>query len=121
MQRERIHFASKRGYRGEIAIDPSEGTILRLQEKVDMSEFVPMNRDEILIDYGPVKIGGKTYFCPVTSISIARGRSIVSLKAWDQSFLSYGPYSTKLNDMRFSDYHVFRSEMRILPGSKSAQ
>lgn len=113
-------FRKQAGYRGEIAIDPSEGTILRLREKFDMSEYVPMNRDEILIDYGPVTIGGKTYFCPVRSISIARGRSIISLKAWDQSFLSYGPYSTKLNDMRFSNYHMFRSESRILPDFKTA-
>jgi VWFA-related protein len=109
-------FRKQAGYRGEIAIDPAEGTILHLQEQFDVRGYVPMDRDEILIDYGPVKIGGKTYFCPVRSVSIARGRSIISLKLWDQSFLSYGPYSTKLNDMRFSNYHVFRAESRILPG-----
>jgi VWFA-related protein len=114
-------FRKQAGYRGEISIDPSDGTILRLQEQFDMREYVPMDRDEILIDYGPVKIGGKTYFCPVRSVSVARGRSIVSLKVWDQSFLSYGPYSTKMNDMRFSNYHVFRSESRILPGFKPVE
>lgn len=77
---------------------------------------MPQDVDELQINYGPVKIGGKIYFCPVRSVSLARGRSIVSLKAWDESFLSYGPYSTKMNDMRFSDYHVFRSELHILPG-----
>jgi hypothetical protein len=111
-------FRKQAGYRGEIAIDPAEGTILHLQEQFDVRGYVPMDRDEILIDYGPVKIGGKTYFCPVRSVSIARGRSIISLKLWDQSFLSYGPYSTKMNDMRFSDYHVFRAESRVLPGYK---
>jgi VWFA-related protein len=111
-------FRKQAGYRGEIAIDPTEGTILHLQEQFDVRGYVPMDRDEILIDYGPVKIGGKTYFCPVRSVSIARGRSVISLKLWDQSFLSYGPYSTKMNDMRFSDYHVFRAESRILPGFK---
>ena len=77
-----------------------------------------MDRDEVLVDCGPVKIGGKTYFCPTRSVSLARGRSIISLKLWDQSFLSYGPYSTKMNDMSFSNYHVFRAESRILPGFK---
>ncbi len=109
-------FRKQAGYRGEIAIDPAEGTILHLQEQFDVRGYVPMDRDEILIDYGPVKIGGKTYFCPARSVSIARGRSIISLKLWDQSFLSYGPYSTKLNDMRFSNYHLFRAESHILPG-----
>ena len=94
-------FRKQAGYRVEISIDPSDDTVLRLQQQFDMHEYVPMDRDEILIDYGPVNIGGKTYFCPVRSVSVARGRSIISLKAWGQSFLSYGPYSTKLNDMRF--------------------
>jgi VWFA-related protein len=111
-------FRIQAGYRGEIAINPEDGTILRLQQQFDMQEYVPLDRDEVLIDYGPVKIGGKTYFCPARSVSLARGRSIASLKLWDFSFLSYGPYSTKMNDMRFSNYHVFRAESRILPGFK---
>ena len=114
-------FRIQAGYRGEIAINPENGTIFRLQQQFDMQEYVPLDRDEVLIDYGPVKIGGKTYFCPARSVSLARGRSIISLKEkeWDQSFLSYGPYSTKMNDMRFSNYHLFRAESRMLPGFKS--
>ncbi len=111
-------FRIQAGYREEIAIDPENGTIFRLQQQFDMQEYVPLDRDEVLIDYGPIKIGGKTYFCPTRSVSLARGRSIISLKEWDQSFLSYGPYSSKMNDMRFSDYHVFRAESRLLPGFK---
>jgi VWFA-related protein len=111
-------FHIQAGYRVEIAINPDDGTIFRLQQQFDMQDFVPMDRDEVLVDYGPVKIGGKTYFCPARSVSLARGRSTISLKLWDQSFLSYGPYSTKMNDMRFSNYHLFRAESRILPGFK---
>jgi VWFA-related protein len=112
-------FRRQSGYRDEITINPSDGTIFRLLQKFKMQGFVPMDRDEVMIDYGPVTIGGKAYLCPTRSVSLARGRSIVSLKDWDQSFLSYGPYSTKINDMRFSNYHVFRAEARILPGFKS--
>jgi VWFA-related protein len=114
-------FRRQSGYRDEVTINPSDGTIVRLLVKFDMHEYVPMDRDEIVIDYGPVKIGGKTYLCPTRSLSLARGRSIVSLKEWDQSFLTYGPYSTKVNDMRFSSYHVSRAEARLLPGFKSEQ
>ena len=109
------------GYREEVAIDPVNGTILRLQKQFDMRDYVPINRDEVLIDYGPVKIGGKTYVCPVRSVGIGRARSVIPLKLEalgllrDLSFLSWGPYSTKINDMRFSNYHIFRSESRILP------
>ena len=107
-------FRIQAGYHGEIAINPATGTILRLQLQFDLQEYVPEDVDEVQIDYRPIKIGGKTYFCPVRSVSIARGRSIVSLGMWDASFLSYGPYSTKMNDFRFSKYHVFRSDSRIL-------
>ena len=114
------------GYREEVAIDPGSGTILRLQKQFDLHDYVPINRDEVLIDYGPVKIGGKTYVCPVRSVGIGRARSVISLKLEglgflrDLSFLSWGPYSTKINDMRFSNYHIFRSESRILPGFNPA-
>jgi VWFA-related protein len=111
-------FRRQSGYRDEVTINPTDGTIVRLLLKFDMHEYVPMDRDEIVIDYGPVDIGGKTYLCPTRSLSLARGRSIVSLKRWDQSFLTYGPYSTKMNDMRFSSYHAFRAQARILPGFK---
>lgn len=84
----------------------------------DLHDYVPMDLDEIVIDYGPVDIGGKTYVCPARSVSVGRARSVISLKERDQSFLTYGPYSTKMNDMRFSNYHVFRSESRMLTGFK---
>lgn len=110
-------FRVQSGYREEVAIDPQNGTILRLQMEFDMREYVPMDRDQILVDYGPVKIGGKTYYCPIRSVGIAGGRTVITLTLGgeNQSFLSWGPYSTKINDMRFSNYHVFRSDSRILP------
>jgi hypothetical protein len=33
-----------------------------------------------------------------------------------ESFRSYGPYTTMLNDVGFDRYHMFRSESRILTG-----
>ncbi|HZC59217.1 MAG TPA: VWA domain-containing protein [Chthoniobacterales bacterium] len=104
------------GYRGEIAIDQETGTILRLQMQFDLHNYVPMDLDEIVIEYGPVEIGGKTYVCPVRSVSVGRARSLISLKEWDQDFMSFGPYTTHMNDMQFSNYHVFRSESRMLTG-----
>ncbi len=72
-------FRIQAGYRGEIAINPGDGTIFRLQQQFAMQDYVPMDRDEVVIDYGPVKIGGITYFCPARSVSLARGRSFCLL------------------------------------------
>jgi UDP-N-acetylmuramate-alanine ligase len=69
-----------------------------------------------MIEYGPVDIGGTKYICPVRSISMIRARSVAEASAWDESFLTYGPYTTMLNEIEFSNYRMFRSTARILPG-----
>ena len=70
---------------------------------------------DMMIEYGPVEIGGKTYICPLRSISIVRGRSVRILSEWDEFFRTYGPYATMLNDITFDRYHIFRSESHVLP------
>ena len=104
------------GYHGAIAIDPLSGAILRLEWIADLPSTTPMAWSEIAIEYGAVDIAGKTYVCPLRSISIVRGRSVSHLALWDESFTTYGPFTTMLNDISFSGYHVFRSDSRIVPG-----
>jgi hypothetical protein len=69
-----------------------------------------------MIEYGPVQIGGTTYYCPLRNVSMNRARSVRVLSLWDESFRSYGPYAAMLNDSAFDQYHMFRSESRILTG-----
>jgi VWFA-related protein len=104
------------GYHVEIAIDPESGAILRLQFEIDLKSTTPISRSGIMIEYGPVDIGGKTYICPVRSVSIMRARSVRVLSQWDLSFRLYGPYAAMLNDFTFDRYHIFRSESRMLSG-----
>jgi hypothetical protein len=33
---------------------------------------------------------------------------------WDEGFRTYGPYISMLNDISFSNYHVFRAQSHIL-------
>jgi len=111
-------FEENVGYHGEIAIDPTSGAILRLELVADLKSTTPLVRSDIMIEYGPVEIGGKTYICPVRSVSISRGRSVTPLTEWDETFRTYGPYATMLNDAAFERYHVFRAKSRVLTGSK---
>jgi hypothetical protein len=104
------------GYHIEVAIDPDSGAILRLTFQLDLKSTTPLTRSDIMIEYGPVEIGGKTYDCPLRSVSIMRSRSVGILSEWGESFRTYGPYATMLNDVSFDRYHMFRSESRILPG-----
>jgi VWFA-related protein len=114
-------FEKNAGYHGEIAIDPLSGAILRLELVADLKSTAPLLRSDIMIEYGSVEIGGKTYICPVRSVSISRGRSVIPLTEWDESFRTYGPYTTMLNDVAFEQYHMFRAKSRMLTGFNPAQ
>jgi VWFA-related protein len=104
------------GYHGEVAIDPARGAILRVTVDADLEPRLPMLSSGIMVEYGPVLIGEKTYICPTRSVSISRWRGVDILTKWGQTFGVYGRYKTMLNDMAFEKYHIFRAQSRILPG-----
>ena len=87
------------GYRGEIAIDPSNGTILRLVLRADPNPSIPLLRAEVMVEYGPVELGGKMYICPLKGIALS-----ADAKQW------------WLNDVAFEQYHLYRGSARVLPG-----
>jgi hypothetical protein len=106
------------GYHGEIAIDPATGTILRLVLEANPDAGSLLLRSDIMVEYGPVEIGGKTHICPVRSVSISRGPSFQRFGLGGKETL--GPAITMLNDVAFVDYHQFRAESRVLIGDDPA-
>ena len=111
-----IPFRRRVTFRGEIAIDPPTGHILRLTVKADLEPRLPLKNSSIMVEYGPVVMGGQTYFCPLRSVSISRARLVWEIEEWDMRFKIYGPFKTILNDVTFSGYHLFRAQTTILPG-----
>jgi hypothetical protein len=99
-------------YHGEMGIDPNSGTILRLVLEADPDLGSSMLRADIMVEYGSVEIGEKRYTCPVRSVSISTGES-------PQVGMALGLAAmrevTRMDDVVFSGYHVFRTEIRILP------
>jgi hypothetical protein len=103
-------------YHGEIGIDPGSGTILRLVLEADPDLGSSMERADIMVEYGPVAIGGKTYTCPVRSVSYSVGAVFAGISADFATIpAKWTLQAARLNDVVFSDYHVFRSEIRIVP------
>lgn len=98
-------------YHGEIAVDPTTGAILRIVVLADAAAGHAAETG-IAVDYGPVEIAGKTYLCPVRSIALSRGVGSQGRGAAE--------LHTFLNDVEFTQYHVFRSEMRIVPDGGAA-
>jgi hypothetical protein len=101
---------------GELVIDPTTGAIYRVQTESDLPGFVPTKRSEMMVSYGPVRIGDRTYNVPVRSVNISRAHSVATLLEWNLGFATWGPYETRMNVFTFDQYHVFRAKARMLPG-----
>lgn len=115
-------------YHGELEIDPSDGTILRVTV-VATVERAPLNQWGIMVKYGPVELGGRKYYCPVRSVAVFRTPMpgpIARFPAHDATmpsmYLSSGrfvPMETQVNDSVFEDYHLFRAKVQIMPDKKN--
>jgi len=102
------------GYHGEVAIDPATGTILRLTVQAEQPLSSLILQSDIMVEYGPVAIGGKTYTCPVRSVSMGETGSMGVPGLFGEP--TSAPDGPRLNDVTFDNYHQFRSESRILTG-----
>lgn len=103
------------GYRGSFTIDPATGTILRIVVLADLKPTDPVMESAILVDYGPVEIGGKTYICPLRSISRVRAEAVQvdTLRGYALANQQQ-PLQTLVNEADFTNYHVFRSDAHVL-------
>jgi hypothetical protein len=105
------------GYHGEVAIDPTTGTILRVTVQAEQPLGSPILQSDIMVEYGPVAIGAKIYTCPVRSVSMGETGSMGVPGPFGES--TSAPDAPLLNDVTFDNYHQFRSESRILTGNVS--
>ena len=85
-----------------------------------------------MVEYRPVELGGKKYFCPVRSISVSRAPGEIVRIAPDRArILSMdqatstnetgegAPLQTMLNETTFDNYHLFRADAQILSAGNS--
>lgn len=118
-------FRRQTEYRGQFAVDPETGAVLRLAVSatldLDREPDLPVKLSEMVIEYAPVKIGGGTYVCPVRSVSVSRGRTVRDIHEWGKVVYLYGPFEDLIDEATFSQYHRFGSESRILTDAEPAQ
>jgi hypothetical protein len=118
-------FETLPSYHGELSIDPESGAIFRLTIQTDLSSDYPIYRADVLVEYGPVDIAGQQYLCPTKSVAISRAMNRVNVRQgqcvdYNCSPSDYAyPKNTSVNDTVYHSYHIFRSEMRILPTEDS--
>ncbi len=100
-------------YHGEIAIDPANGEILRITVVADLVPPFEMVKISLLVEYGAFPIGGTTYICPVKGVALSKMPVGVGS---GEPLNAASPAQTQLNVVAFTDYHLFRSDARIVPG-----
>jgi hypothetical protein len=122
---ERRESQSVPAFHGEIAIDAETGAVYRVVILADMLPGDQVFQADVMVEYDPVEIGGKTYICPSKSVSITTAIAPVFRQVCPSGVgvLTTDctrpdptkPKDTAINDTVYDSYHVFRSEVRILP------
>jgi hypothetical protein len=105
-------------YHGEIAIDPATGSILRLSIVGDLAGPYQTMQTAILVEYAPVEIGDRTYICPVHSVAFSK---VPVAGAPQDAHSGTITVQTQMNDVSFTQYHLFGSEARIVAGGAEQQ
>ncbi len=97
------------GYHGMVYIDSATHGVRRVtQVAEDVPKGFPIRESLVSADYDYVPIGGQQYLIPI-------GAQIIMRKGSNKNKL-------ELNQIRFSDFHRFRTTMKILSsGPSSAQ
>jgi hypothetical protein len=122
--------SEREAYHGEIAINPKTGVVFRLKVKTEPSE--PILEASEVVEFGPVELGGRTYILPVRNIVLYTARRYDAKMPVDLSesedqaspdslgsglhFEFLRPVSTAINHTEFENYHLFRADVRIVPG-----
>ncbi len=93
-------------YHGEIAVDPGTGSVLRIS-LVSKPEKPSEPTVGIFVEYGPVILGDRAYLVPLHAAALTR----CPIHA---GFNTVMPVQSYLNDVVFSQYHLFRADARIV-------
>ena len=121
-------FETAPPFHGEIAIDPASGVVYRLVLITELAPSDPVFRAETMVEYDSVEIGGRAYICPRKSVTVTTAvTEIVHQGRCADASDDCGPVEvarpkdTSINDTEYHSYHVFGSEVRILPAVSTDQ
>jgi hypothetical protein len=95
-------------YHGELAIDPATGAVLRFTLIAEMPKPYQTTQAALVVEYGPIVLGDRIYICPLRSVNLTREPLAGESEATAPTLRTF------LNDVSFTNYHLFRADARIL-------
>ncbi|MFP5235213.1 MAG: hypothetical protein ACLGSD_04870 [Acidobacteriota bacterium] len=109
-------FKAMPAYQGELTIEPETGRVVRVVLKCDLAPKQVITRADVELEYGSVDIAGKSYFLPLRGVTASATPTMHYHSVGSDGYTEMDQYViTSINDLKFQDYRVFRTEMRILP------
>ncbi len=95
------------GYHGALWINPDSGTVVRITIESDSANGSPFRQASILVQYGPVQIGGDNFVCPLRSVAL-------SVAVFDPQSVYADTPTRWLNVTLFTSYRRFGSTTQVL-------
>jgi hypothetical protein len=109
-------FHAQPPYHGSLSIDPAAGVLVRFTIQAQSEPDDPISQVGSAVEYGPVVLGERKYFCPVRSLAFSQQKADTCVDAHKRRLTR--PVDM-LNRIVFSDYHRLGSEMVIVPGQQN--
>jgi hypothetical protein len=94
-------------YHGEIAIDPDDGSVYRITLLAESDAGATDMLSGVSVEYAPVDMGGTSYVCPMHAIAV--------MTLPETTHKGAPALRRFVNDTTFTEYHVFRSDSRVIP------
>ncbi len=105
------------GYHGRLTIDPDTGAILRITIQADLRSSDPIQKADIMVEYGSVQIGESQHICPTRSVSLSLSHALYQSSPINALV---DIIELQLNDVKFTDYRRFGSEAKLIMSSADA-
>jgi hypothetical protein len=107
---DHVSFHDLPGYRGEIALDPQRGAILRMTVVAESKPGDPVTHVASVIEYGLVVLGNRRSICPLRSLTFMNE---------EVNGCGHGNHKLQkpvimINQTIFSNYHRFGSNATMI-------
>jgi hypothetical protein len=108
--KDRVTFHDTPAYRGELAVDPESGAILRITLETESNPGDPVSHVASVVEYGPVILGNRRSICPLRSLTFM----VQEIDGCTRRKQKLEKPVAMINQTIFSNYRRFGSSVRLI-------